>query len=71
MWTGEPVGLNSMCCAGQAMATQEANRAASNRAPPLWAIVAMVVLGWNEFFAVLRNPLWLLLLVFTFLFGKV
>mmetsp|Transcript_3599 Transcript_3599/g.10456 ORF Transcript_3599/g.10456 Transcript_3599/m.10456 type:complete len:858 (-) Transcript_3599:898-3471(-) len=55
---------------GQAMATQEANRAASNRAPPLWAIVAMVVLGWNEFFAVLRNPLWLLLLVFTFLFGK-
>ena len=55
----------------QAMATQEANRAASNRTPPLWAIVAMVLLGWNEFFAVLRNPLWLLCFAALLLFGKV
>lgn len=53
------------------MATQEANRAASNRTPPLWAIVAMVLLGWNEFFAVLRNPLWLLVFAALLLFGKV
>eukprot|EP00887_Chlorella_sp_A99_P002604 scaffold6.g2604.t1 len=54
----------------QALATQEANRAAANRTPPLWAIAAMVVLGFNEFLAVLYNPLWLLLLLVLFLFGK-
>lgn len=55
----------------QALATQEANRAASNRMPPIWAIVAMVVLGWNEFFTALRNPLWLIFGVILFLFFKV
>ena len=40
------------CSLLQALATQEANRAAQNRLPPLWAIVAMVVLGFNEFMAV-------------------
>ena len=54
----------------QALATQEANRAARNRAPPMWAIFAMVVLGFNEAMAVLRNPLLLLLLVLLFLFAK-
>lgn len=54
----------------QAVATQEANRAASNRTPPLWAIAAMIVLGWNEFFSILRNPLLLLFVVLLFLFGK-
>ena len=54
----------------QAMATQEANRAAQNRMPPLWAIAAMVVLGFNEFLAVLYNPFWLVLLLLLFLFGK-
>jgi hypothetical protein len=54
----------------QALATQEANRAAQNRLPPLWAIVAMVVLGFNEFMAVLYNPLWLIFLLLLFLFGK-
>lgn len=39
--------------------------------PPIWAIVAMVVLGWNEFFAALRNPLWLICGVLLFLFFKV
>ena len=55
----------------QAVATQEANRAASNRMPPIWAIAAMVVLGWNEFFTALRNPLWLVAGVVLFLFFKV
>lgn len=54
----------------QAVATQEANRAAGNRMPPLWAIAAMIVLGWNEFFSIMRNPLWLLVLAVLFLFGK-
>ena len=55
----------------QAVATQEANRAASNRMPPIWAIATMVVLGWNEFFTALRNPLWLVAGVMLFLFFKV
>ncbi|GAB4820674.1 hypothetical protein N2152v2_007720 [Parachlorella kessleri] len=54
----------------QAMATQEANRAAQNRMPPLWAIAAMVVLGFNEFMAVLYNPLLLITLLLLFLFGR-
>ncbi len=40
----------------QAQATQQANRLASNRAPPLWALLAILVLGWNEFVALLWNP---------------
>ena len=47
-----------MCvCVLQAVNTQEANKAASNRLPPLWAMVAMVLLGWNEAMAVLTNPI--------------
>jgi len=49
---------------------QEANRAASNRMPPLWAIAAIAVLGLNEFMVVLYNPLWLLFLILAFLFFK-
>jgi Root hair defective 3 GTP-binding protein (RHD3) len=60
-----------LAAATQAAATQEANRAASNRMPPIWAIIAMVVLGWNEFFTALRNPLWLIVGVLLFLFFKV
>ena len=59
---------NSACV--QAQATQEANRAASNRWPPLWAIGAMLVLGADEFLAVLYNPLWLVLGLLIFLFIK-
>ena len=54
----------------QAAATQEANRLAQNRLPPLWAIAAMMVLGFNEFVAVLRNPLLLAFLVLVFLFAR-
>ena len=41
----------------QARATQDANRAASNKMPPLWALAAIVVLGFNEVMSVLRSPL--------------
>ncbi|KAL6774184.1 hypothetical protein ACKKBG_A24075 [Auxenochlorella protothecoides x Auxenochlorella symbiontica] len=54
----------------QAAATREANRLAGARGPPLWAIAAMAVLGFNEAMAVLRNPLWLLLLLLAFLFAR-
>jgi hypothetical protein len=54
----------------QALATQEANRAAQNRLPPLWAIAAMIVLGFNEFMAVLYNPFWLVFLLIAFLFAR-
>jgi len=54
----------------QAKATQEANRLAQNRLPPLWAMAAMVILGFNEFVAVLRNPLWLVLLIIVFAFAR-
>jgi hypothetical protein len=45
----------------QAMAAQQANKLASNRAPPLWAILAILVLGWNEFVGLIYNPFWLIL----------
>lgn len=38
--------------------------------PPLWAIGAMIVLGFNEFTALLYNPLLLLLLIAVLLFAK-
>lgn len=38
--------------------------------PPLWTLAAMAILGLNEFLVVLYNPLWLLLLIIVFLFGK-
>jgi hypothetical protein len=40
----------------QALAAQQANKLAGNRAPPFWAILAIMFLGWNEFMAVLFNP---------------
>lgn len=51
----------------QATATQEAYKA-NNRGPPLWAIAAMVVLGWNEFWALVYSPLYLTLGLLAFLF---
>ncbi|DBA68461.1 hypothetical protein WJX79_008695 [Trebouxia sp. C0005] len=54
----------------QAVNTQEANKAASNRLPPLWAMVAMVLLGWNEAMSILTSPLKLVLLVVGLLFAK-
>lgn len=54
----------------QAIATQEANKLAQNKLPPLWAILAMVLLGFNEFVAVLRNPFLLVLVVVVVLFAR-
>ncbi len=54
----------------QAVATQEANKLAQNKLPPLWAIIAMIFLGFNEFVAVLRNPLLLIFLILLFMFGR-
>jgi hypothetical protein len=47
-----------MCCLAtpQALSTQHANKMAGSRAPPLWAVLLIVVLGWNEFMALLWNP---------------
>ena len=47
---------------------QEANRAASNRMPPLWAIAAIAILGMNEFLTVLYNPLYLIVIGVVVLF---
>ncbi|GIL94426.1 hypothetical protein Vretimale_620 [Volvox reticuliferus] len=52
----------------QALSTQQANRLANNRLPPLWALGAMLVLGWNEFMAVLFNPVYLVLAALILLF---
>ena len=46
----------------QALATQEVAQRASSTLPPMWAIVAMLVLGADEFLAVVYNPLWLIVL---------
>jgi hypothetical protein len=54
----------------QALAAQQANRLAANRAPPLWAIAAIIFLGWNELMAVLWNPLLLVLGLAAFLFFR-
>ncbi|KAK4784654.1 hypothetical protein SAY86_019022 [Trapa natans] len=43
----------------QAMAAQEAARRSNNWLPPPWAILALIVLGFNEFMTLLRNPLYL------------
>jgi hypothetical protein len=54
----------------QALAAQQANRLAANRAPPLWAIAAIIFLGWNELMAVLWNPLLLVFGLAAFLFFR-
>ncbi|RRT63225.1 hypothetical protein B296_00011599 [Ensete ventricosum] len=38
--------------------------------PPPWAIVAILILGFNEFMTLLRNPLYLVVIFVIFLFGK-
>ncbi|BBG98856.1 Root hair defective 3 GTP-binding protein [Prunus dulcis] len=43
----------------QAISAQEANKRNNNWLPPPWAIVALIVLGFNEFMTLLRNPLYL------------
>ncbi|XP_022846900.1 protein ROOT HAIR DEFECTIVE 3-like [Olea europaea var. sylvestris] len=54
----------------QAIAAQEASRRNNNWLPPPWAIVALVVLGFNEFMTLLRNPLYLGVIFVAFLLIK-
>ncbi|KAL6952441.1 hypothetical protein U1Q18_040927 [Sarracenia purpurea var. burkii] len=54
----------------QAISAQEAYKRSNNWLPPPWAILAMVVLGFNEFMLLLRNPLYLMVLFVIFLLMK-
>ncbi|CAH9056041.1 unnamed protein product [Cuscuta epithymum] len=54
----------------QAIAAQEASKRSNNWLPPPWAIVAMVVLGFNEFMTLLRNPLYLGVIFVAYLLFK-
>lgn len=54
----------------QAIAAQEASKRSNNWMPPPWAIVALIVLGFNEFMTLLRNPLYLGVLFVAFLVSK-
>ncbi|CAN8269372.1 unnamed protein product [Cochlearia groenlandica] len=54
----------------QAISAQEANKRNNNWLPPPWAILALVVLGFNEFMTLLRNPLWLGVLFVGYLVSK-
>ncbi|KAL0397002.1 UNVERIFIED_CONTAM: protein ROOT HAIR defective [Sesamum calycinum] len=54
----------------QAIAAQEASKRNNNWLPPPWAIVALVVLGFNEFMTLLRNPLYLGVIFVAFLLIK-
>ncbi|CAI9114324.1 OLC1v1015027C1 [Oldenlandia corymbosa var. corymbosa] len=54
----------------QAISAQEANKRNNNWLPPPWAIVALIVLGFNEFMTLLRNPLYLGVIFVGFLLVK-
>ncbi|WMV22437.1 hypothetical protein MTR67_015822 [Solanum verrucosum] len=49
---------------------EEASKRNNNWLPPPWAIVAMVVLGFNEFMTLLRNPLYLGFIFVAYLLFK-
>ncbi|CAL9203938.1 unnamed protein product [Musa hybrid cultivar] len=48
----------------------EANKRNNSMLPPPWAIVAILILGFNEFMTLLRNPLYLVVIFVIFLVGK-
>ncbi|XP_004293731.1 PREDICTED: protein ROOT HAIR DEFECTIVE 3 homolog 2 [Fragaria vesca subsp. vesca] len=54
----------------QAISAQEAHKRSNNWLPPPWAIMAMILLGFNEFMMLLRNPLYLLVLFVAYLLTK-
>ncbi|KAG7014019.1 Protein ROOT HAIR DEFECTIVE 3-like 1, partial [Cucurbita argyrosperma subsp. argyrosperma] len=54
----------------QAIAAQEASKRNNNWLPPPWAIAAMVILGFNEFMTLLRNPLYLGVIFVLYLLAK-
>ncbi|KAL6282852.1 hypothetical protein ACE6H2_013781 [Prunus campanulata] len=49
---------------------EEAHKRSNNWLPPPWAIMAMIVLGFNEFMLLLKNPLYLMVLFVAFLISK-
>ncbi|CAN1827184.1 Protein ROOT HAIR DEFECTIVE 3 homolog 1 [Linum perenne] len=49
---------------------EEANKRNNNWLPPPWAILALVILGFNEFMTVLRNPFYLAIIFVGFLLAK-
>ncbi|XP_059287533.1 protein ROOT HAIR DEFECTIVE 3 homolog 1-like [Lycium ferocissimum] len=54
----------------QAIAAQEASKRNNNWLPPPWAILALLILGFNEFMTLLRNPLYLGVIFVAFLLVK-
>jgi hypothetical protein len=54
----------------QAISAQEANKRNNNWLPPPWAILALVILGFNEFMTLLRNPLYVFFIFVVFLLVK-
>ncbi|GLJ11016.1 hypothetical protein SUGI_0140450 [Cryptomeria japonica] len=54
----------------QALAAQEAKKKSSSWLPPPWAILAIFVLGFNEFMLLLRNPLYIGVLFVLYLLGR-
>ncbi|KAJ8756094.1 hypothetical protein K2173_024641 [Erythroxylum novogranatense] len=54
----------------QAISAQEANKRNNNWLPPPWAMVALLVLGFNEFMTLLRNPFYLFVIFICFLLVK-
>ncbi|XP_058197059.1 protein ROOT HAIR DEFECTIVE 3 homolog 2 isoform X2 [Rhododendron vialii] len=53
-----------------ANSAQEAYKKSNNWLPPPWAILAMIVLGFNEFMLLLKNPLYPMILFVVFLLAK-
>ncbi|XP_023000317.1 protein ROOT HAIR DEFECTIVE 3 homolog 1-like isoform X1 [Cucurbita maxima] len=54
----------------QAIAAQESSKRNNNWLPPPWAIIALLILGFNEFMTLLRNPLYVGLLFVLYLLAK-
>jgi hypothetical protein len=54
----------------QALSAQEASRHGKSWMPPPWAIAAIIILGFNEFMILLRNPIYLPFVLVAFLLGK-
>ncbi|KAF9589857.1 hypothetical protein IFM89_028792 [Coptis chinensis] len=54
----------------QAISSQEAHKRSNNWLPPPWAILAMIVLGFNEFMLLLKNPLYLMVVFVVYLLTK-
>lgn len=59
--SGSPYPTHLFLVPPQALSAQQANKLAHSRGPPFWAVLAILVLGWNEFMALLWNPLYLMM----------